>query len=80
VRAKVKKWGNSLAVRLPKALVSEIGLKNESIVELSIEDHRLVIEPRASNVMKLEALLHEITDENLHEEIDTGASVGREEW
>ena len=76
----MKKWGNSLAVRLPKALVSEIGLKNESIVELSIEDHRLVIEPRASNVMKLEALLHEITDENLHEEIDTGASVGREEW
>ena len=80
METRIGKWGNSLALRIPQALAAQLGLSLNSAVELaSVEDKLVVtvIEPPHS---ELEDLLAGITDSNLHGEIDSGPSVGREQW
>ncbi len=77
---KVQKWGNSLALRIPKAFAIDAQLKNDSIVEVSLEDGRIVIKPVATQAWSLEQLLSGVTSNNLHHETDTGNAVGNEAW
>ena len=77
----VRKWGNSAAVRIPAAVLDAAGLKADDAVEVREEDGRVVIEKaRAPQEPTLEELLEGITPDNLHEEIDWGAPVGKEFW
>jgi antitoxin MazE len=80
VFTRIQKWGNSLAVRIPKSFAAEVGLEQDSEVELSLLDGKLVLVPVASQRMPLAVLLSQITDENLHTEISTGDAVGDESW
>jgi len=80
MRAKIQRWGNSLAVRLPKPFAEEAGLEPQSAVELSVVQGSLVVAPLPEPAWSLEELLAQVTDENIHEEIDTGLPVGREIW
>ena len=77
---KIQKWGNSLALRIPKAFADSIGLGIGTEVELIMEDEKLVIARSPTSHPDLEDLLDRITSENVHEEIDFGDSVGREAW
>ena len=79
MQTKVQKWGNSLAIRLPPTLAREMGLSNQSIVELSWRDDQVILRPVKSS-FTLEQLVAGITDDNLHGEVDTGAPVGKESW
>lgn len=79
MRARVQKWGNSLALRIPKAAAEACSLENGAEVDLTLEDGRLVvaaIPPRYT----LEELLAGVTPENLHGEIGPQGSVGQEAW
>lgn len=80
MRARVQRWGNSLALRIPKAFATETALDSGSAVELTLEEGRLVVTPLAPASYKLEDLLAHVTPENLHAEVDTGSSVGDEVW
>ena len=80
METRVKKWGNSLALRIPKPLAAEIGLEDSSPVELSLMDRRLVITPAVEPELSLATLLAQVTEENLHGEVDTGPAVGGEVW
>ena len=80
MQARVQKWGNSLALRIPKHLADEVGLKDNSPVELSLRDNELVIAPLVKASFTLADLLSQITDANLHREVDTGPAVGGEVW
>lgn len=80
METRVKKWGNSLALRIPKPLAVEIGLENDSPVNLLLVDGKLVITPAARSKFNLEALLAQVTEGNLHIEVDTGPAVGGEVW
>jgi antitoxin MazE len=77
---RVKKWGNNLALRIPKSFADEMGLKDDTQVELSIVDKKLVIVPVAEPELSLENLLAQVTEDNLHDEVDIGTAVGREMW
>jgi antitoxin MazE len=77
---RVQRWGNSLAVRIPKPLADEIGLKDNSPVQLSLHDRQLVIVPVLKPALNLEALLAQVTDDNRHTEVLTGPAVGGEAW
>ena len=77
---KIQKWGNSLALRIPKAFALDAQLKNNSVVEVALVDGQIVIKPVAQPVWSLEQLLSGITDNNLHGETDTGAAAGNEVW
>ncbi len=76
----VKKWGNSLALRIPRPLAQEIGLEENSSVRVLVKEGKLVIVPVAKHHYTLDALLAEVTPQNLHGEVDTGDAVGGEAW
>ena len=83
MKARVRKWGNSLALRIPKALATETGLGENAEVELSADNGRLIISPRKrprKRKYTLKELLRGITPENLHGEISFGPPVGKEIW
>lgn len=81
MKTKVQQWGNRLALRIPKVLAEETALFQDSVVDLSLENGRLIITPyRPRPVYQLDELLAQITDESLHPEMDWGAPVGREVW
>ena len=78
MRTKIQKWGNSLALRIPKSFAEETQVEAGSTVDLSINDGTLVVRPVDTPQYQLDDLLAQITAENLHEEISTGSPVGRE--
>jgi antitoxin MazE len=77
---KVQKWGNSLALRIPKAFALDAQLENDSLVEISIVEGQIIIKPVVAPSWTLEELLAGINKNNLHNEVDTGFSVGNEVW
>lgn len=80
METRVQKWGNSLALRIPKPLASQIGLEPNSTVELSLRGRKLVIEPMCADDLNLDDLLARVTKDNIHGEVDTGPPTGREVW
>ena len=74
----LKKWGNSLALRIPKDIATTLAIEYNSNMELSVVDGALILKPQKNN--RLESLVSQINNSNLHNEISTGESVGNEEW
>ena len=75
--AKAQKWGNSLAVRLPKSVSEECGITDGSAVEIVRKNNFIVIKP-VKRKLSLDQLLGQITEFNQHAEIPTGAPLGKE--
>ena len=80
METRIKKWGNSLALRIPKALAKEAGLSYELPVELSLVEGKLIIAPVEQSRPNLETLLAQVTKDNLHAEVDVGPAIGQEVW
>jgi antitoxin MazE len=80
MKTRIQKWGNSLALRIPKSFALESGLDQDALVDVALVDGKLVITPLPTPAISLEALLAGITDDNLHDEQDTGVAVGNEIW
>ena len=80
MEARIDKWGNSLALRIPQPLASQLGLKLDTEVELTPRGGELVVSVRKQAQSNLDILLEGITEENLHAEVDTGQPVGNETW
>ncbi len=77
----IRRWGNSLALRIPGHIAAQLKVTENSTVECSISDGKLVVKPVASKPRySLSQLLGEITEENLHNEILTGQPQGDEVW
>lgn len=76
----IQKWGNSLAVRIPKAFVKEAHVAYGTTVDLSVDDGKIIINPHTEPKYRLEDLLKGVTKQNLHPEVETGQAVGRELW
>ena len=77
------KWGNSLALRIPKAFAEEIGAAEGKPAEMMAENGVLVVKVakrRKRRRYNLENLLNAITEENRHPEIEWGPAVGTEVW
>ncbi len=64
MQTRVQRWGNSLALRIPKAFADDLGLKNNGAVEVTVSKGRLVVAPLSCP--KLADLLAGINDKNLH--------------
>lgn len=80
MQTKIKKWGNSLALRIPKTFALNAKLKQDELVDLSIDKEKIVITPIGDKKYSLDELLKGVSESNLHGEIDTGAQVGKEIW
>jgi antitoxin MazE len=79
MRTRVQKWGNSLAVRIPKPFAEGAGLKLSTEVEVSVEKGALrvsAVRPR----WQLRNLISKVTTRNRHAQVEVGPPVGRESW
>ena len=76
----IQKWGNSLAVRIPKLFVKEAHLAYGTSVDLSVDAGKIIIDPDSAPEYRLEDLLKGVTKRNVHAEVETGEAVGREVW
>ena len=80
MKSRVRKWGNSLALRIPRSFAEEVGFQVDAPVELSLVEGKLVVQALPPQPLTLEQLLDGITDDNLPGEWDTGPAVGKEVW
>jgi antitoxin MazE len=80
MKTRIQKWGNSLALRIPKSFAAETGLREDTPIELSLVEGKLIVQPLSNEPLTLDELLRGITDQNLHDEWDTGPAVGKEIW
>jgi antitoxin MazE len=80
MKIQVQKWGNSLAVRIPKSFAKEINIDQGSIIDLVLEEGEIVIKPKPESTYSLDELLSQISQDNIHDEIDTGSAQGKEVW
>lgn len=76
---KISLWGNSLAVRIPKAFADQADLRENSRIEILLEEKRIVIRQPVKE-WKLQTLLRGIKRSTLHDEIDWGGTNGKEVW
>jgi antitoxin MazE len=72
------KWGNSLALRIPKELAESAKLREGDPVTLSVAQEGRVVVSAARRKYRLKHLVSRITAKNRHDETDWGIPVGRE--
>ncbi len=80
MHVRVQKWGNSLAVRLPKPLAEDAEVKEGTVLNLAVSEGKVVATRVEKKKQSLKQLLAQITRKNIHAEVDSGPSVGREIW
>lgn len=76
----VQKWGNSLALRIPRAYAAETMLAEGSQVELRVQSGSIIVQPVKRKRHKLDNLLGQVTASNRHAATSTGAALGKEVW
>lgn len=80
MRTTIRKWGNSLGLRIPRSLADEAGVEPGSEVHVSFRRGELVVKPMQRKAYRLKDLLRGITRKNTHAEADMGGPVGKELW
>ena len=76
----MQRWGNSLALRIPRAYAAETKISEGSEVELTLKSGALVVRPVVRKRHALTDLLKRVRASNRHESIETGNVVGKEIW
>ena len=80
MRVRVRKWGNSLALRIPKPFAEDTAVREGTEVDLTVSEGTIVAVPIRRKKVTLKHLLAKVTDRNLHTEVETGRRLGRESW
>jgi antitoxin MazE len=80
MHTKIQKWGNSLGLRIPRSFAAEAQVEEGVTVDLSVENGQLLVRPLRVRRYSLNLLLRKVSRRNLHGEVATGSTVGREAW
>jgi len=80
MKTAVQRWGNSLALRIPRAYAAETKISEGSEVELTLKSGALVVRPVVRKRHALADLLKRVSAANRHEAVETGRAVGKEAW
>ena len=80
MRGQVQKWGNSLALRIPKPFAQDVGVGEGTVVDVLVAKGRLIAAPVTPRRVRLDDLLRRVTKRNMHGETQTGPPLGREAW
>ncbi len=68
-----------MALRIPKSFAVETHIEEGSTVEMTLGKNGIIMKPAEKDIT-LESLLADVTEENLHGEVDFGKPKGREVW
>jgi len=83
MRTTLRRWGNSLALRIPSSFARELGASEGTKVEMTVESGALVVKvesPQRRRRYRLEELVVGLTEESYHREADWGFQIGNEVW
>jgi antitoxin MazE len=80
MHVRVQKWGNSLAVRIPKPLAEDAEVKEGAVLNLAVSEGKVVATPVQKKKLSLKQFLAKVDKKNLHAEVDSGLPVGHEIW
>jgi antitoxin MazE len=80
VLTRVRRWGNSLGLRIPRSFAAELGVADGTAVDLTVHDGEIRVRRPRRRKYSLDTLLRGIKDRNLHGEVRTGRRIGREIW
>jgi len=81
MQATIQKWGNSQGIRIPKAFLEALGMKENDLVELGrVDDHIVIKKASKKQDLTLEDIFKDYDGENKAEEFDWGSPVGKEVW
>ena len=80
MKTQIAKWGNSMAVRIPKAVAQAAKLRPGDHLELAAEGSGVVRMRKRKQKQTLQDLVRGITAGNLHKETDWGKAEGNELW
>ncbi len=72
MRSRIRKWGNSLALRIPKSVAEEISLTDDSVVDIKVVNGKIVVASIPEPDVTLEKLLDGVDDRNVHRKIQRG--------
>lgn len=76
----VQKWGNSLALRIPKSVAKQVNVYQGSRVDMSLDKDKIVLTSLEIEKYQLRSLLKKVNKNNIHEEVDFGKPQGKEIW
>jgi antitoxin MazE len=80
MKAVLQKWGNSLALRIPRTVAAEVAVAEGQALDLQVSQGRIVLAPVTKKRYELEDLISGMTAKNRHTEVETGTARGREIW
>lgn len=80
MEARIQKWGNSQAVRIPKAILEEVHLQENDKVRIEAKEDQIVISRVEKKYQTLKELFANYTGDYKCEEWDTGKPRGNEVW
>lgn len=80
MRMQVQKWGNSLALRIPKSFAVESKIDEGATVDVTLHRGKIIVAPTVEQEFDLKSLLAKVTKRNLHSDISTGEPMGNEAW
>ena len=78
--AQIKKWGNSLGLRIPKTTLDQLGIQENDEILVEIGENKIILTPVKKHSYNLTELVSKINNSNLHNEVTTGDQVGSEIW
>ncbi len=76
----VQKWGNSLALRIPRSVAKDVRLHQGSVVDITLIAGKIIVKPQREHQYALGQLLKGVTKRNRHAELEWGRRVGQEAW
>lgn len=78
MQIKIKKWGNSLGIRIPKSIAQKLNLTDSSEVQLNTDYQKIIISKSES---ELDQILDKINLSNSHsEKLEDDQIIGNETW
>ena len=80
MKTTVQQWGNSLALRIPKAFAEQTSIKKGTPITLTVQNGQMVMRPLKRPKYSLKQLVSKITPQNRHAETDWGRPMGKEVW
>ena len=80
MEARLQKWGNSDGIRIPSTLLKSLNLKTNDIVNISIEDEKIIITKSKTKKVSLKELFDNYNGENLTKDFEWDGPEGKEIW
>ena len=80
MKTTIQQWGNSLALRIPRAFAEQTSVKKGTCINLTVRNGQLVVKPLKARKYSLKELVAKITPQNCHRETDWGHPRGKEVW